>query len=396
MTWLYVPSVCAPALVASTLASESLDPTRAASLSWRGKHQQPQAWSRAWKRGGFIRLLSGLTCEPSTLEHGAAQWIASFREIPVKETALPESGSASSTTDGCSIAPSKSTTKAGLIPSSARTSSGISTANSPLPFRHWSDWAVALRAEYSARPRPERATDASGSSSWPSATVGDSRNAANSTAGRNRPASAFANADTLVDAVRKWPTPDAGLHNDGEEPATFLDRQARLRAKGINGNGMGFPLAMAVKVWSTPKASDGEKGGPNMRGSKGNQPLPAQAAHWPTPLTADDGRKVTARSAQPQHCKVAEAWPDPHSRPDQPTRAGGRSSPERRRLNPLFVEWLMGWPEGLSGFDTAATASCRSPQPSPGCGCMDCWLNKQREMLCDLLTIEPPAQGVLL
>jgi hypothetical protein len=65
-------------------------------------------------------------------------------------------------------------------------------------------------------------------------------------------------------------------------------------------------------------------------------------------------------------------------------------------LNPLFVEWLMGWPEGLSGFDTAATALCPSPQPSHGCGCMDCWLTTQRAMLSDLLTIEPPAQGALL
>lgn len=84
------------------------------------------------------------------------------------------------------------------------------------------------------------------------------------------------------------------------------------------------------------------------------------------------------------------------SLPDRPTPSGEKLSETRRRLNPLFVEWLMGWPEGLSGFDTAGMASCRSPQPLPGCGCMDCWLTKQREMLSDLLTIRPPAQGSLL
>lgn len=68
----------------------------------------------------------------------------------------------------------------------------------------------------------------------------------------------------------------------------------------------------------------------------------------------------------------------------------------RKRLNPIFVEWLMGWPEGLSGFDTAATASCHSKEPWPGCSCMDCWLNRQREMLADLLAIDGPVQGSLL
>lgn len=82
--------------------------------------------------------------------------------------------------------------------------------------------------------------------------------------------------------------------------------------------------------------------------------------------------------------------------PGQPIPDGPTSSPDRRRLNPLFVEWLMGWPEGLSGFDTAGTASCHSPQPSLGCDCMDCWLTKQREALSALLTITPPAQGSLL
>ncbi|MFM9829389.1 MAG: hypothetical protein ACKVOB_11695 [Sphingomonas sp.] len=193
--------------------------------------------------------------------------------------------------------------------------------------------------------------------------------------------------------------------------------------------GAGGPdLQEQVEHWSTPRASDGEKGGPNMAFGAGGTPLPTQAAHWPTPmagsvgtdsynaagnsdfsrrvleltenwptpLTADDGRKVTARSAQTQLCIVAESWPEPHSRPDHPTPAGQKSSPQRRRLNPLFVEWLMGWPEGLSGFDTAATASCHSPALSPGCGCMDCWLNRQRELLADLLAIGAPVQGDLL
>ena len=44
-------------------------------------------------------------------------------------------------------------------------------------------------------------------------------------------------------------------------------------------------LALGItRNWSTPKATDGAKGGPGQAyGSGGMPPLPAQAAQWPTP-----------------------------------------------------------------------------------------------------------------
>ncbi|MDP2737438.1 MAG: site-specific DNA-methyltransferase [Pseudorhodobacter sp.] len=43
-------------------------------------------------------------------------------------------------------------------------------------------------------------------------------------------------------------------------------------------------LALGIINWSTPKATDGAKGGPGQSyGSGGMPPLPAQAAQWPTP-----------------------------------------------------------------------------------------------------------------
>ena len=167
MTWLYLPPEATPSTPSpSALASEASnsdcslptiigDRLCAASATWRGKSEQPQAWSRRWKRGGFIRRLSGLTLEPSTADRFADAWISSLRATRAKAIPWPESGAANSTTAGCSIAPSTSSIKAGLQPSSARTCRGTPTDNSPLPSRHWSDWAAALRSEYSARPKPE-------------------------------------------------------------------------------------------------------------------------------------------------------------------------------------------------------------------------------------------------
>lgn len=383
MTWLYVPSLSAQASGASTSASGSLDPTRAVSLTLRGKQAQPQALSRAWKRGGFIRLLFGLTCEPSTLERGAAQWIASCRAIPAREIVSPESGLAPTTIAGCSTASSRSSIKAGLLCSSARTSRGISPDSSPLPFQHWSDWGAALRAEYSARPRPERRTDASDSSCWLTVRASDTNGAGSHGDG----------GIDLRTAAAQWETPSVAV-TAGTRLTRGGERNSELLLTG--------QAVATSEHWSTPRASDGEKGGPNMAFGAGGTPLPAQAAHWPTPaaqnwkgssegsITRQDGK-----SRMDILCYAAEQG-FPHSPPDPQTTDGLASSPQRRRLNPLFVEWLMGWPEGLSGFDTAGMASCHSLRPSPGCGCMDCWLTTQRAMLSDLLTIEPPAQPSLL
>lgn len=170
-----------------------------------------------------------------------------------------------------------------------------------------------------------------------------------------------------------------------------------------------------IEQWSAPKASDGEKGGPNQRGSKGDVPLPGQAANWNTPLVADAGEKVTLTAHQDSLLAQAAMWPGPAagnfndgedlasfdarkarqkekhnngngmgdslaiaaartcaslppSSPDRPIAGGSMSSTAgpnsnqpsaKRKLNPIFVEALMRWPTGLSGFARQETAWTR-------------------------------------
>src|SRR6185312_624728 len=52
------------------------------------------------------------------------------------------------------------------------------------------------------------------------------------------------------------PTPAAGNFNDGESPESWEARRQANLAKGINGNGQGTPLAIAVKLLPTPMAGD--------------------------------------------------------------------------------------------------------------------------------------------
>jgi hypothetical protein len=73
---------------------------------------------------------------------------------------------------------------------------------------------------------------------------------------------------------RMLPTPNAGLFNDGESPDSWVARRKRIKAKGINGNGMWMPLSIAAQLL-TPTANDW-KGRTNWeaKGRHGPQRLP--------------------------------------------------------------------------------------------------------------------------
>jgi hypothetical protein len=117
----------------------------------------------------------------------------------------------------------------------------------------------------------------------------------------------------LNDAVAAmWPTATTRDWKDGDaQSCQNVPTNARL--------GRVVHAAQASTLWSTPRSSDGEKGGPNQKFGAGGQPLPAQAC---------------------QHSLPAPATPT----------AGDESSPcdrtsPRPQLNPAFVLWHMGYPD---------------------------------------------------
>lgn len=177
----------------------------------------------------------------------------------------------------------------------------------------------------------------------------------------------------------------------------------------------------ASGLWATIRASDGEKGGPNMKFGAGGQPLPAMAAHsiWQTPV-ADDcvdrvKGKVNSRGEPKLSAQAIQAsWPTPTTRDHKdgaycanvpingllgrmvwptpranegtgakipPGRQGGMSlkatvntigsqapTGKRGALNPEFVCWLMGFPPvwvscGVSAMQSTTGRQRRSSKP---------------------------------
>lgn len=132
-----------------------------------------------------------------------------------------------------------------------------------------------------------------------------------------------------VSSYSPWPTPVANDDNKtpeahlamkkrmGERDGTFANRTAitSLNVKVKDWSQRNLPKNIGQR-WSTPRASDGEKGSPNQKFSTGNVPLASQAYHF--------------------------------SHPARPTLPPGEKSSDTttvsRLLNPKFISWLMGWP----------------------------------------------------
>lgn len=147
----------------------------------------------------------------------------------------------------------------------------------------------------------------------------------------------------------QWATPTAQQVNEDESIESFAARRERMKARHGNGNGMGMPLGLQAQIWPTPVAHDA-KGGKTpaqidaMRKSTGAgvSNLNEVTAQWHTPLACD------ARGSAGRDSKELPNQAMLFSPQDQVISDGAPSSPaaptSRRRLNPAFACWLMGWP----------------------------------------------------
>jgi hypothetical protein len=117
---------------------------------------------------------------------------------------------------------------------------------------------------------------------------------------------------TLESEFGSWPTPTASLANYDESPETFIARGMKLKAEGRGPRGrLHFPLGMMVRMWPTPLATEG--------------------------------------STKPRH-------PEKLQRKDcSALRTQGLAEQVGGKLNPTWVEWLMGYPLEWTALEDWAT-----------------------------------------
>jgi hypothetical protein len=147
----------------------------------------------------------------------------------------------------------------------------------------------------------------------------------------------------LNDSVALWPTPTAGDSKRSGSPDSRANSEEHT----------GISLADAAKLWPTPTAGDAKgAGNRNLEGSKahagvsltdavlaGNSSTPRRV---PTPLVGDAKGSRWSKSKTQMLTSVV----------------GGR-------LNPNWVEWLMGFPIGWTDLEQSVTPwSPKSPNSS--------------------------------
>jgi len=358
MAWLYVPGLacstkeCAP-------HPSFLDGTIAPSVTSKGKLMQPQALSRAWKTALWMKRLSGLTLSPSTASHGVERWIASLPVSRANPTASRASGRAKKTPAGSgqTLPESFATYLLGWF-FSKTSGASFPVAGSKRPSERWPAWGSMRNGECYLRGPWVPVTGANGSLFWPTATV---------CGNYNRAGLSESSGDGLSTAAANWATPMAA--DDGRKVTAVsviglipqvsrwatpcASENANRTTKNAPSHGVthGFMLAGQAAQWATPQAFDAKdinRITPPDYSKAGHKNLCAEARMFWSTRKASEPNRGLCPSELARNSLSLLAQTEKFSHPAQITADGTKSLPGphtlRRRLNPAFTCWLMGWP----------------------------------------------------
>ena len=319
----------------------------ASSVTWNGKPSRSPTWLRRFNTVSWMTPLFGAICEPFEASRGVDRWIGLLAASRANPIAPRENASAPATTGTFGPTPPGSSKKSDPAASSWRTfqeSQGITTSASGQSYEAW---VTGLRKDYSRRKKLARRIFGNGSLPWATPTSRDEKDRGCSQEGRRD------KGPVLGRDVLNWPTPRATDGSEAGSPtndnlpaevrrwptATVCHRGGRYGHPGAEEGNPSLKLAGAARQWPTAKATDGEKEPGAHR--QGDPSLPSAARMFPTPT-------VTSKNGfdGPNKKNPSRDW-DVYSRLARMTsKPGHECSPKCRRLNPLFVEKLMGWPGG--------------------------------------------------
>jgi hypothetical protein len=229
----------------------------------------------------------------------------------------------------------------------------------------WPKWGMCLDGVASELPTWEPATVDRESSSWltPMTPNGGRKLDMATTLRKGVDANGIKRTVDLSNQAEYWPTP--------------VRQDAAAAARGTTTTGVMHPgttLTDATRNWPTPAQRDSRD--PNLRSyqersdtKKGEQLNNFVAHNWPSPLdlVLPPGASfcIMITCFAPLFLYLSGALPSPYNKLE---------SMLRRKLNPDFVDWLMGWPVGWS--DAAVDFK---PEE------MASWLSRQRAYLQNLL-----------
>ena len=314
MAWLYVPGLAESNSDSGSLLATDTEPF----VMSRGKPMQRPSLERAWKTKPWMSRLSGLTLEPSTAARGVAKWILSLPDTHANRSALPADSVEPTIPDICGLMYAESLKRLNLDGSSARTCQDtLNLGSETLYSRSSKDSDTPWSTTHLARLKLARLIGVSGCSSWPTIVMHDGR----------RPCGGIGSTQgvSLSRDVAQWATPradqSAGSKNVEWEPG----KKPRVDGKPIT-----TALTDQVSLFGRPPQTT------PMLGDTCSTDGPNSRRLWRTPNVGD----IIAEG-----CGIAKTGQN-----HLPQQLGGK-----KRLNPLFVEWLMNFPSGWSDVNRATS-----------------------------------------
>jgi hypothetical protein len=221
----------------------------------------------------------------------------------------------------------------------------------------YSAWVSTLRADCLQRQKlaSRRAASASSSSAWPTPKVSDMKGA-DPARSENR------------SGDRHQGAHDAMTPKTPEQIEAMRERAAPRKGGGPPGiTNLNEQAPTVWSLWSTPSVADVEGGRTSRSGDRSSeimlngQAKGLTAALWSTvtALSFDGSHQPGNSRSMNATMDMARSLAEGVSSHQDPTtsRDGSNTSTGALRLNPLFVELLMGWPEGLAHFACSATAA---------------------------------------
>ena len=330
MSWLF-----SRALVEASSAVISSDGEPSAPLN---ATPTPQAYSSRDKTTAhWRRFPSGMTCAPLTADHGEAVLMSYLAGFPVRTLAPLAKEQASTAPDPVSGEKWRgSLAKYDRDSSSWRTLQCSLLAGLDEFSATWPRWGTMQNGECSGLATPVRLTSETGygsSERWPTPRKCSAMAATmtQESAWANR----FPNLETVM-GRRLWPTPRKSIAMN----QTMSENLAGRRRGNLE-------EAVALKIfWPTPDTCAGGTG-PSQAARK--SPRLQDVVKWATPC-ARDGKEQTLSSALAvMHADLSKSRQLPRQMSaESPELHGGR-------LNPMWVEWLMGWPLGWTDLRPLAT-----------------------------------------
>lgn len=327
------------------LDSEEFSQICERSLTWRGKDSLSRTWLQRWKRENWMQHLCSRTLKPSLTESFVDAWTSSVVASRANHSVLLESVKALKTQDTSShTSPTESGTanlelfSSKTLKESSQPRQQTESQFSSMSSESWKDWVTEQRQEYSQRLKSEHLTRESGSSSlaWPTASVAGcveggvvSNVEMTSTGFKATRESGTSYGAKLRDAVetyekKNWPT--ATTRDWKDSNATVPPSRANPSKQTLGQRVAHVGLLDQANLSTTGK-------------SQGSQQWATPRANKVHPVITEENREHLAN----------------RNKSNLEEEIAGHCGKAQGKLNPDWVEQLMGLPVGWTDLGSWAT-----------------------------------------